>query len=58
MSDENKNEIVGKPFDELSEEEMAESQGSGDVNQETTPFCVIAITAASVAAVTAIVNKK
>jgi len=53
-----KNEnIVGPSFDELSTEEMQESQGSGDIQQETTPICVsVAVSALSAAVSGAIVS--
>lgn len=48
MSNENKkqNELSGKAFDELTVAEMAEVQGAGDMEGETTtPVCVAISTA-------------
>ena len=33
----------GKPLNELTLEELAEVQGAGDVQPETTPLCVSAV---------------
>ena len=57
MDKDTKNEVVGKPFEELSEAEMVESQGSGDVSQETTPLCLTIATVAGTIAITKIINK-
>ena len=44
-------------FDELSEEEMIESQGSGDTQEETTPVCLVIATVASAGVISTIINK-
>jgi len=56
-----KKDVVGPAFNELSTEEMEESQGSGDVQQETTPTCIIAsgaLISAGISWLTAEINKK
>ena len=40
-------EYAGPAFEELTAEEMAAIQGSGDVQAETTPICAIAATTAA-----------
>ena len=41
------NKVVGPSFEELSIDEMVASQGSGDVQAETTPLCIVTAAAAS-----------
>ena len=40
-------EYAGPTFEELTTDEMVAIQGSGDVQAETTPVCVIAATTAA-----------
>ena len=37
-------EYAGPAFEELTAEEMAAIQGSGDVQAETTPICAVSVT--------------
>lgn len=46
MKDDNKKVVLGSAFDDLSVSEMAEIQGAGDMEGETTtPVCVSIATA-------------
>ncbi len=62
MSEEIKNqieeEVTGKTFEDMPAEEMAEVQGAGDVDPETTPACIYVATGALSLATGAVVSWK
>jgi len=49
MSPREIDQLVGKAFEELSVEEMQELQGTGELEDESTPACVIASATVSAA---------
>ena len=47
MAQEKINEVVGDSFEDLKVDEMAQTQGAGDVDAETTPVISATIVSAS-----------